>query len=145
MKILIGVIVILAILALFFFLIVKYDSVELDETSPFFNDEIESGGVDNIKLKMKEFKHITKSESIELCDASCDLESGNYLIRERTQERLNTIKEILEAERTENPTDRQKEILEWYKVCSDYFYAKKNGYLDVEGNVVDIKWKDNEE
>ena len=78
---------------------------------------------------MKEFKHITKSESIELCDASCDLESGNYLIRERTQERLNTI----------------KEILEWHKVCSDYFYAKKNGYLDVEGNVVDIKWKDNEE
>lgn len=53
MKILIFVIVILAILALFFFLIVKYDSDELDETSPFFNDEIESEGVDNIKLKMK--------------------------------------------------------------------------------------------
>ena len=46
---------------------------------------------------MKEFKHITKSESIEFCGASCDLESGNYLIRKRTQERLNTIQEILEA------------------------------------------------
>ena len=53
MKILIGVIVILAILALFVFLIVKYDSVELDETSPFFNDEIEAEGVDKIKLKKK--------------------------------------------------------------------------------------------
>lgn len=93
---------------------------------------------------MKEFKHITKSESIELCGASCDLESGNYLIRKRTQERLNTIQEILEAERAENPTDRQKEILEWYKVCSDYFYAKKNGYLDVEDNVINIKWKADE-
>ena len=53
MKILIGVIVILAILALLVFLIVKYDSVELDETSPFFNDEIETEGVDKIKLKKK--------------------------------------------------------------------------------------------
>lgn len=93
---------------------------------------------------MKEFKHITKSESIEFCGASCDLESGNYLIRKRTQERLNAIQKILEAERAENPTDRQKEILEWHKVCSDYFYAKKNGYLDVEDHVINIKWKADE-
>ena len=93
---------------------------------------------------MKKFKHITKSESIELCGASCDLESGNYLIRERTQERLNAIHEILEAERDENPTDRQKEILEWQKVCTDYFHAKKNGYIDVEDHIIDIKWKDYE-
>ena len=53
MKILIGAIIILAILAVFVFLIMKYDSVELDETSPFFNDEIEAEGVDKIKLKKK--------------------------------------------------------------------------------------------
>jgi hypothetical protein len=53
MKILIGAIIILAILAVFVFLIVKYDSVELDETSPFFNDEIEAEGVDKIKFKKK--------------------------------------------------------------------------------------------
>ena len=53
MKILIGAIIILAILAVFVFLIVKYDSVELDETSPFFNDEIEAEGVDKIKFKNK--------------------------------------------------------------------------------------------
>ena len=94
---------------------------------------------------MKEFKHITKSESIELCGASCDLESGNYLIRKRTQERLNAIHEILEAESAENPTDRQQEIMEWQKVCTDYFYAKKNGYLDVDDHIIDIKWKDYEE
>ena len=51
MKILIGAIIILVILAVFVFLIVKYDSVELDETSPFFNDEIEAEGVDKIKFK----------------------------------------------------------------------------------------------
>jgi hypothetical protein len=53
MKILIGAIIILAILSVFVFLIVKYDSVELDETSPFFNDEIEAEGVDKIKFKTK--------------------------------------------------------------------------------------------
>ena len=53
MKILIGVIVILAILAVFIFLIMKYDSAELDETSPFFNDEIEEEGIENIKFKNK--------------------------------------------------------------------------------------------
>ena len=53
MKILIGAIVILSILAVIVFLIVKYDSVELDETSPFFNDEIEAEGVDKIKFKKK--------------------------------------------------------------------------------------------
>ena len=52
MKILIGIIVILAILAVIIFLIMKYDSVELDETSPFFNDEIEEG-IENIKFKNK--------------------------------------------------------------------------------------------
>ena len=94
---------------------------------------------------MKKFKHITKSESIELCGASCDLESGNYLLRKRTQERLNAIHEILEAESAENPTDTQKEIMEWQKVCTDYFYAKKNGYLDVEDHIIDINWKEDEE
>ena len=53
MEILIGIIAILAILVVFTFLIGKYDSVELDETSPFFNDEIEEEGIDNIKFKKK--------------------------------------------------------------------------------------------
>ena len=53
MKILIGVIVILSILALFVFLIVKYESFELDETSTFFKDEIEAEVVDKIKFKNK--------------------------------------------------------------------------------------------
>jgi len=93
---------------------------------------------------MKVFEHITKSESIELCSASCDLETGNYLIRKRSQEKLNMIQEILEAKRAKHPNDRQKEILEWHKVCTDYSYAKKNGYLDVKGCVIHIKWKEHE-
>ena len=50
---LIGIIAILAILAVIIFLIMKYDSAELDETSPFFNDEIEEEGIENIKFKNK--------------------------------------------------------------------------------------------
>ena len=53
MKILIGVIVILAILAVIIFLIMKCDSAELYETSPFFNYEIEEEGIENIKFKNK--------------------------------------------------------------------------------------------
>ena len=53
MEILIGIIAIWAILVVFTCLIGKYDSAELDETSPFFNDEIEEEGMDNIKFKNK--------------------------------------------------------------------------------------------
>jgi hypothetical protein len=34
-------------------LAIKYDSVELDPKSPFFNDEIETEGVNNVKLKVQ--------------------------------------------------------------------------------------------
>ena len=37
---------------------------------------------------------------------------------------------------------KQKEIVEWHKVCSDYYYAKKKGYIDDYGKFFEIKWKD---
>ena len=33
-----------------------------------------------------------------------------------------------------DPTERQIEILEWKKVCSDHDYAKDNGYIDEDGH-----------
>ena len=34
-------------------LVINYDSIEVDEKSPFFNDEIEIEGTDKIKFKKK--------------------------------------------------------------------------------------------
>ena len=36
-----------------FFLEIKFDSVEVDSKSPFFEDEIRSEGIDKFKLKKK--------------------------------------------------------------------------------------------
>ena len=79
---------------------------------------------------MIDFKHLTKEDKEMYCKASGDLESGNYLIRYRSKEDLQAIQDVIDARNTAFPTDRQAEILEWTKVCSDYFYAKENGYLD---------------
>jgi hypothetical protein len=38
--------------------------------------------------------------------------------------------------------ERQQEIVEWNAVCSDFNYAKNNGYLDENDHFLDIKWKD---
>lgn len=91
---------------------------------------------------MKEFKYLTKSESLEFCGAVCDIETGNYLINKRPKERLHVIQELIEALNADNPNERQSEIIEWQKVCTDYFYAKENGYLDHNDRVADIQWKD---
>lgn len=77
---------------------------------------------------MKDFKTITKNESYQLCAAFLTLETGSYLLRDSKDERI-LIHEIIEAESVENQTERQKEILELKKVCTDYFYAKENGYV----------------
>ena len=49
---------------------------------------------------------------------------------------------ILEYRKAYNIDERQKEIVEWHKVCSDYYYAKKKGYIDDDGKFFEIKWKE---
>ena len=49
---------------------------------------------------------------------------------------LTTIQEVVEAENAIDPTYKQIEILEWVKVCSDYDYARDNGYLDENGHYI---------
>ena len=92
---------------------------------------------------MKEFKYLTKKESEGLCYATTDLETGNYLIERRSNDKLLVIQELVDAINAKNPDERQKEIVEWHKVCSDYYYAKKKGYIDDDGKLFEIKWKDN--
>jgi hypothetical protein len=94
---------------------------------------------------MREFKYLTKKDSENICQASCDLESGNYLIRERTEEQLRSINELLNAIHLVskgNVDDRLKEIVEWHKACSDFYYARDNGYLDENDHFIEIKWKE---
>ena len=93
---------------------------------------------------MKEFKYLTKKESEDFCCATNDLESGNYLIRRRSTDKLLILQELVDAINAKDPDERQKEIVEWYKVCSDYDYAKEKGYIDDDGKFFEIKWKQNE-
>lgn len=51
MKTLIIITCVLAVIALIIIWTVHYDSIELTPDSPFFNDEIESEGIDKIKFK----------------------------------------------------------------------------------------------
>ena len=91
---------------------------------------------------MKEFNYLTKKESEDLCYATTDLETGNYLVERRSNDKLLVIQELIDAINAKNPDERQKEIVEWNKVCSDYYYAKKKGYIDDDGKFFEIKWKD---
>lgn len=94
---------------------------------------------------MKYFNHLTKKDSENICQASCDLESGNYLIYQRTDERLQYINELIVAKYNAScgiADERQQEIVEWYTACSDFNYAKDNEYLDENDHFLDIKWKD---
>ena len=58
--------------------------------------------------------------------AACDLQTGNHLIRERTDEEYAMIGEVILALSTPKVrlTERQKEILEHYRLCTDYDYWK---------------------
>jgi len=93
---------------------------------------------------MKEFKYLTKKESDDFCYATTYLETGNYLIRKRSNNESHVIKELVDAINEKDPDERQKEIVEWNKVCSNYYYAKKKGYINDDGKFFAIKWKDDE-
>ena len=91
---------------------------------------------------MKKFKTLTKKDSDNLCSASTDILTGGYLLSDRSYETRKAINEIFVAINANDPDQRQKDVVEWFKVCTDYYYAKENGYIDDEGNIVEIKWKD---
>jgi len=86
-----------------------------------------------MKTKKKKFVFLDDDDKKRICAANYDLESGNFCIRPRSEDDLKAIAELSRAykavsEGTATPT--QREIVDWAKICSDYDYAKENGYID---------------
>lgn len=69
---------------------------------------------------------LTDNEKKLISLAACDFDTGNYLLRKRSEERLNMMKEVSITLKTpeESRTERQKEIAEEYRLCTDYDYWK---------------------
>ena len=69
----------------------------------------------------------------EICligQAASDLESGNHLIRKRSEQQRNMMNEVLYtllcSDAGENLTDRQKSILHVYRMHIDFDYFNDN-------------------
>ena len=56
--------------------------------------------------------------------AATDLETGNHLLRERDKTLLDMMNELVDALNAEKPDSRQREIVEQYRLCTDYEYAQ---------------------
>ena len=69
---------------------------------------------------------LTEREKNLICRAASDIESGNYLIRPRSYSELAMVDEVLATINTPDNgrSDRQKEIYEEYRRCTDYDYWK---------------------
>lgn len=65
---------------------------------------------------------LTEREMGFISEIACDMQTGNHLIRPRSDEYWEISKEFYEASNAKEPTEKQKEILEYYKQSSDYFY-----------------------
>jgi hypothetical protein len=71
---------------------------------------------------------LTQEEKELICGAACDLETGNHLIRYRSDKERAMIKELSEVLikqfHQHTLTPREEEILEVYHLCTDYEYAQ---------------------
>lgn len=65
---------------------------------------------------------LTEKEKELISQIVCDLETGNHLLRPRSEEYWAFSKEFAEAHMTQTPNEKQKEILEYYRQCTDYHY-----------------------
>lgn len=75
---------------------------------------------------------MTQREKELVSRAAMDIESGNYLICPRSYSELAMVDEVLATIDTpeEKRTERQKELYEEYRLCTDYEYWKeKNNEL----------------
>ena len=87
-------------------------------------DDIHFGHVEFIMDYMKEI--LTEHERELICDAACDLESGNHLLRPRDEEHRCMIDELIHTLNTpaDKRDERQNLIFEEYRLCTDYDYAQ---------------------
>ena len=70
---------------------------------------------------------MTNHEKELISRAAMDIESGNHLIYPRSHSELAMLGEVYSALNTpeEERTDRQKEVYEQYRLCTDYDYWKE--------------------
>lgn len=77
--------------------------------------------------------------------AALDLATGHHLLCERTDEERAMLKEVAEALDTEweNLTDRQREIREEYRLCTDYDYwrSKHSKQETKNSNTMDYEFE----
>ena len=69
---------------------------------------------------------MTEKELRLISEAAADLESGNHLLYPRTEEQRAMIKRVCQVLGTpeSDRTERQWEIYEQYRLCTDYEYWK---------------------
>ena len=70
---------------------------------------------------------MNKREKELICHAAMDIATGNYLLYPRSYSELAMVDEVAATLDTpeEKRTERQKEIYEEYRLCTDYDYWKK--------------------
>ena len=70
---------------------------------------------------------MTQREKGLVCRAATDIETGNHLLLPRSYSELAMVDEVLATINTpeEKRSDRQKEIYEEYRLCTDYDYWKE--------------------
>ena len=65
---------------------------------------------------------LTEKEKELISQIGCDFQTGNHLLRSRNEEYWIFAKYFEEARNTLKPTEKQKEMLEYYRQCTDYSY-----------------------
>ena len=65
---------------------------------------------------------LTEQEKEHLSRIGMDLETGNHFLFPRSREYWDFHRTFLEAMRSKEPTEKQKEIREYYKQCTNYDY-----------------------
>ena len=67
---------------------------------------------------------LTQREKELISKIGCDLQTGNHFLFPRTKEYWEFHKTMHDAVEAKEPTEKQKDILEYYRQCTDYYYWK---------------------
>jgi hypothetical protein len=73
-------------------------------------------------------KYLTKEDEKFIEQIACDLDSGNHLLRPRSDEYWDYYYKMVRArtnEKNGHATHKQAEMCEYERQCRDYFYWKK--------------------
>ena len=86
---------------------------------------------------------LTEKEKKLVCQAACNLESGRYLLRKMPPEEKKMMGEVCvvlrKSEDKQPLSDRENEILEEYRLCTDYEYAQLIGNFNATNGTLKKK------